>query len=115
MHLTPQKYDCVHRKTYELLEAHNVFERVERLTFVGVRHSTAEAIDRDVTAACLTAESGLPAYGEAAWSVELATARKRTHVLGKLFSTMRAGRDTANLLAEMINVMPPDWTPPNSL
>ena len=102
-------------KTYELLEAHNVIERVECLTLLGDRHSKAEAIDRDVTAACLTAESSLPAYGDAAWSVELATARKRTHVLGKLFSTMRAGRDTANLITEMINIMPPDWTPPTTI
>jgi hypothetical protein len=68
-------------KVYELLEAHNVIERVECLTLVGDRHTKAEAIDRDVTAACLAAESRLPEYDEAAWSGEPATARKRTHAI----------------------------------
>ena len=45
--------ECLH----ELLSAHNVMERANRLTFAGNRHALAEAIDRDVTVAGLATEA----------------------------------------------------------
>ena len=103
-------------KVYELLAAHNVFERAQRLTYIGDRHSAAEAIDKDMTAACLAAERKLPIFGEAAWwSVELASARQRTHVLGKLFSNMKAGRDSTLVIEEARKIMPITWEPPTTI
>ena len=72
-------------RLHKLLEAHNVFERAQQLTYAGDRHSLAEAIDKDMTASCLNAERCLPLFGEAARSIELATARKRTHITGNFF------------------------------
>ena len=99
-------------KLYDLLRSHNVFDPAERLTIAGNHHTLAEALDRDVTAACLSAESRLPAFGEAAWSKELATARKRTNTIGKLLYTMKAGRDTTSLIADATAIMPSTWSPP---
>ena len=102
-------------KVFDLLSAHNAFNRAERLTFAGNRHHLAEALDRDGTAACLSAESRLPEFGEAAWSKELAIARKRTNTLGRLLSNMKAGRDTTTIIAEATAIMPPTWSPPLSI
>ena len=97
-------------KLYDLLRSHNVFDPAERLTIAGNHHTLAEALDRDVTAACLSAESRLPAFGEAAWSKELATARKRTNTIGQLLYTMKAGRDTTSLIADATAIMPSTWS-----
>ena len=70
-------------KVYDLLVAHNAIERADRLTHAGNRHKFAEALDRDVTAACLAAQATFPIFDEAEWSIELALARKRTHAIGK--------------------------------
>jgi exonuclease III len=102
-------------KAYELMQAHNVFNRAERLTYAGERHQLAEALDRDVTAACLSAESKLPVFGEAAWSQELAMARKRTYTLGKLLSNMKSGRETTPIITEASEIMPSTWSPPTSI
>ena len=102
-------------KLYELMQAHNVIERAHRLTHAGDRHTLVEALDRDMTAACLAPEATLPRFGEAAWSSELATARKRTHALGKIFSNVKAGRDTTDLIATTKAIMPTAWVPPTSV
>ena len=102
-------------KLHELLSAHKVFQRAELLTHAGDRHSFAEAVDRDMTAACLAAEATLPAAGEAAWSAQLATSRKQVHLLRKLFSTVKAGRDPTTIIETARDVMPANWIPPSSL
>ena len=99
---------------YDLMIAHNVFERADRLTHAGNCHGFAEALDRDVTAACITAEAKLPLFGEAEWSIELANARKRTHAIGKIFSNMKAGRDVTALIDATKAIMPGNWIPPTS-
>lgn len=44
-------------KKYELLNHHNVFERMQRLNQPGNRHRFAEQLDKDVTEASLAAEN----------------------------------------------------------
>ena len=102
-------------RLYELLDAHKVMERADRLTFAGNHHALAESLDRDVTAACLAAEAHLPLFGEAAWSPDLAIARKRTHALGKLFYGMKAGRDVFDTIEMARTIMPPTWCPPTTV
>ena len=101
-------------RLHEMLSNHRVFERAQKLTLAGDRHKLAEALDRDITAACLAAEAKLPAVGEAAWSIELASARKRVHILGKVISTVKANRDPSTVYAEAREIMPPTWEPPFS-
>ena len=102
-------------KLHELLGAHNVFERAQKLTYAGNRHSVAEALDRDITAASLAAEQSLPAIGEVAWSAELAKSRKQVHLLGKIFSTMKGGRDPKAIIDTTREIMPTTWIPPSTI
>lgn len=78
-------------KKYELLNAHNAFERVERLSYIGDRHQYAERLDNDVVAASLAAEDALPQFGAPAWSVELKKARTLVQLLTKVLLGMRTG------------------------
>ena len=102
-------------RLYDVLAAHNSFKCAKRLTFAGDRHAFAERLDKDVTAACIAAEANLKGYGEAAWSVELVTARKRTLALGNFFSTMKSGRDISQLVEDTKQVMTNNWLPPETL
>jgi hypothetical protein len=68
-------------KMYELLLAHDAFDRGTRLTYPGNCHQFAERLDRDVLAASLAAETAIPQFGEHAWSIELSNARRRVQQL----------------------------------
>jgi exonuclease III len=81
------------RKKYELLEQHNAFSRSQQLTREGNRHVYAERLDRDVTMASLTAEKSVKRYGEAEWSLELASLRHKVSILSKCLSMARNGID----------------------
>jgi hypothetical protein len=72
-------------KMYELLLAHNAFERVERLLYLGDHHQNAERLDKDVVAASLAAEDALPQFGEPAWLVELKKAQTLVQLLTKSY------------------------------
>jgi exonuclease III len=81
------------RKKYELLEQLNVFSRSQQLMKAGNRHVFPERLDRDVTLASLTAEKSVQRYGEAEWSIELASLRHKVSILSKCLSMARNGID----------------------
>ena len=86
---------------YELLLQHNAFERGDRLSCPGNRHSYAERLDRDVVAASLASENQMKRFGEPAWSVALDKARKKVTRLTKCLSMARTGLDiTGHLSSE---------------
>ena len=76
---------------HKFLEDHNVFERIQQLDRPGNRHSFAERIDKDVTAASISAEKATPRFDTPHWSAELVNARKKVQVLQKLISSKRTG------------------------
>ena len=86
------------RHKHSLLTAHNVFSRVAKLTHLGNRHAQAERIDKDVVEASLAAESKVARFGEPAWSVELARARKEVSILTRQMSALRTGFDQSERL-----------------
>jgi hypothetical protein len=100
-------------RMYELLLAHNAFERGTRLTYQGNRHQFAERLDRDVLAASLSAESSIPQFGEHAWSIELSNARRRVQYLRKCLSAFRTNLDHIDILQEYATVFPEDEVPRN--
>ncbi|KAI2490278.1 hypothetical protein MHU86_24299 [Fragilaria crotonensis] len=99
---------------YELLLKHNAFERCERLTHEGNRHQYAERLDRDVLAASLAAEKSLPQFGEPAWSMELARARRRVHYLRKCLSAFRTTFDCSSVIQAYREDLPTDEIPRNT-
>ncbi|KAI2507029.1 hypothetical protein MHU86_7414 [Fragilaria crotonensis] len=98
---------------YEFLEEHNAFRRGERLTYAGNRHQYAEKLDRDVLAASLAAEAHIPQFNEPAWSVALATARRRVQYLRKCLSAFRNALDSSIILQEYSVELPTDELPRN--
>jgi hypothetical protein len=102
-----QKYDC--------LEKHNVFERAERLSYLGNRHAFAERIDKDIVAASIFAGKALPQFGESAWSVALSTARRHVNMLSKLYSDMRRNRPLEDTLCQARDTMPSTWVCPTTI
>ena len=90
---------------YDLLLAHNAFERGEQLHISGDRHEFAERLDRDVVRASLAAEKQMKKFGEPQWSVALDKARKNVTRLTKCLSMARTGLDTTALL------VPPNQAP----
>ena len=79
------------REKYRIMENHNAFARAETLTLPGDRHTFAERLDKDLREASLAAEKTLKHYGEPAWSVTLAQARKKCKYLLQVLSAMRTG------------------------
>jgi hypothetical protein len=71
---------------YDMLCAHNVFERAKRLDQPGNRHEFAERLDKDIVDGSLVAE-------RPAWSVALVQARQLVTILKKCNSMMRTGLD----------------------
>jgi hypothetical protein len=99
-------------KMYELLLAHNAFDRGQRLTYPGNRHTFAERLlDRDLLAASLAAEKSLPQFGEHAWSIELSNARRRVQFLRKCLSMFRTGLDLSSIITEYATMFPDDDVP----
>jgi exonuclease III len=78
---------------YELLLAHNVFARAERMTSPGNRHAYAERLDKDIVSASLSAEQQMKRFGEPAWSVALVQARKKEAILSKCLTMARTNID----------------------
>ena len=76
---------------YDLLLAHNAFERGEQLRHPGNRHQFAERLDRDVVEASLAAEKTMKKFGAPAWSVALDKARKTVTRLTNCLSMARTG------------------------
>ncbi len=62
---------------YDLLQEHNVFERMQRLDHPGNRNEYAERMDKDILSASLAAEKQIKRYASPAWSLELVAARKK--------------------------------------
>ena len=79
------------RRKHELLTNCNAFERVLKLHQCDNRHTYAEKLDKDMVAASLSAEAHVTRFGEPAWSVELAQARKRVSLASKQLSAIRTG------------------------
>ena len=100
------------RKKHELLQAHNAFERSERLSLPGNRHAYAERLDRDVLHASLAAEKAMRRYGSPSWSVALATARRKVVFLQKCLSMAKTGSTHVVILQRMIELNPLDFTIP---
>ena len=83
---------------YEFLLAHNVFERMERLSLPGNRHAYAERLDKDILAASLAAEKQMQKFGSPAWSLELVKARQKVSFLSKCISMKKTGLSHAEQL-----------------
>ena len=93
-------------RMYELLSAHNAFQRGHKLTHPGNRHRFAERLDRDVLAASISAEASLPQFGEPAWSLELSQARRKAQYLRKALSMFRIALDNTKILQEYSQAFP---------
>jgi hypothetical protein len=98
-------------KMYKLLLAHNAFDRGQRLTYPGNRHTFAERLDHDLLAASLAAEKSLPQFGEHAWSIELSNARRRVQFLRKCLSMFRTGLDLSSIITEYATMFPDNEVP----
>ncbi|KAI2489362.1 hypothetical protein MHU86_25235 [Fragilaria crotonensis] len=83
---------------YDMLLAHNAFDRGNRLTLPGEKHNFAERLDRDVLAASLASEQQLRKFGDPAWSVELDKAQKSVTSMTKCLSMARTGLDITSYL-----------------
>ncbi|KAI2497605.1 hypothetical protein MHU86_16911 [Fragilaria crotonensis] len=71
------------RRKYKILEDHNVFRRIDQLTWLGDRHAFAERLDKDVVEASLAAEKSIQRVGTAPWSVAL-TKRDKSADINKM-------------------------------
>jgi hypothetical protein len=97
---------------HKFLEDHNVFERIQQLDRPGNRHVFAERIDKDVTAASISAEKVIPRFDAPHWSAELANARKKVQVLQKWISSKRTGiLNTETINQEWGNITSADALP----
>ena len=83
-----------------ILTKQNVFKRVEKLMHQGSWHEQAKRIDKDVLEGSHVAEGKEMRFGEPAWSVELAQARKLVSILTKQLSALRTGHDHTEILAK---------------
>jgi hypothetical protein len=93
------------RRKYEILTACNAFDRAAKLCHLGDRHAFAERLDKDITAASLTAEKDLPKFGAPAWSVALACARRKVLVLTKHLSSLKTGLDHRSILQHDVDAL----------
>ena len=91
---------------YDLLQEHNVFERMGRLEHPGNRHAYAERLDKDIVAASLTAEQQMKRYGTPAWSMELVAARRRESFLSKCITSMKTGLNHEAQLRTYMQISP---------
>ena len=89
---------------YELLLAHNAFERAERLMHLGDRHQFAERLDKVVLEASLVAESRIPHYAAPEWSTKLHNARHKVQWLCKVLSSLKTGIEHTHLPATSLPV-----------
>ncbi|KAI2503535.1 hypothetical protein MHU86_10917 [Fragilaria crotonensis] len=89
---TQQVTEYIREKYRILFHHHNAFVRSAQLTQPGNRHAFAERLDQDVLTASLAAAAKVKKFGEPAWSVELAEARKQVVVLKKHLSALRTLR-----------------------
>jgi hypothetical protein len=87
---------------YDMLLAHNVFERAALLSRPGERHAFAERLDKDIVAASLAAEARLKPVGEPAWSVALMNARQLVTILSKCNTMLRTGLDHQTQIQQYI-------------
>ncbi|KAI2491622.1 hypothetical protein MHU86_22939 [Fragilaria crotonensis] len=94
-----QVTDYIREKHRILFQHHNAFDRSVQLSKPGNRHAFAERLDQDVLAASLTAATKVKKFGEPAWSVELAEARKQVNILKKHRSALRTKYDHSSILA----------------
>jgi hypothetical protein len=109
---TQQVTDYIREKHQILFHHHNAFDRSTKLSLPGNRHAFAERLDQDVLAASLAAAAKVKRFGEPAWSVELAEARKQVAILKKHLSALRTHYDHSSLLAsEMAKLSSPVMLP----
>ncbi|KAI2501501.1 hypothetical protein MHU86_12946 [Fragilaria crotonensis] len=110
---TQQVTEYIREKYRILFHHHNAFVRSAQLTQPGNRHAFAERLDQDVLTASLAAAAKVKKFGEPAWSVELAEARKQVVVLKKHLSALRTHYDHSSVLArEMAQLSTPVPLPP---
>ncbi|KAI2490946.1 hypothetical protein MHU86_23634 [Fragilaria crotonensis] len=110
---TQQVTEYIREKYRILFHHHNAFVRSVQLTQPGNRHAFAERLDQDVLTASLAAAAKVKKFGEPAWSVELAEARKQVVVLKKHLSALRTHYDHSSVLTrEMAQLLTPVPLPP---
>ena len=85
---------------YDMLLAHNAFDRAAHLVAPGNRHAYAKRLDKDIVAASLAAEQQMKRFGEPAWSIELAKARKKESMLLKCLTMARTHLDHSEQLRQ---------------
>jgi exonuclease III len=103
------------RQKHRILSEHNVFERVQTLLHQGNRHEQAERIDKDVLEASLEAETKVTRFGNPAWSVELAQARRIVSILTKQLSALKTGYDHSVILKTAIEALETPFQLPISI
>ena len=103
------------REKHRQLTAHNAFERASLLLLPRNHHSLAERLDSDLLAASLSAEQKVTRFGEPAWSLELAAARKKVSLLTKHLSSLRTGIPMRLPAYEMGRLPDPTSLPPTVL
>jgi hypothetical protein len=86
------------REKHDQLQQCNAFERGYRLTSLTGGHHYAERLDKDVTAASLSAEKKTQQYHSPAWSIGLSRARKKVAIIKKCLSCFRNNWDMTNIL-----------------
>jgi hypothetical protein len=72
----------------------------------GIAMHLLNASNEDIIAASIFAEKALPQFGEQAWSVALATARRHVYMLSKLYSDMRRNLPLEDTLRQSRYTMP---------
>jgi exonuclease III len=93
---------------YDLLQEHNVFERMQRLDHPGNRNEYAERLDKDILAASLAAEQQMKRYASPAWSLELVAARKKVTYWSIRISMLKTGLDQTEQLKNLQSSSPFD-------
>ena len=83
---------------YEYLKSRNAFQRAEQLLLPGNRDAFAERLDRDMLQASLDAERRTKRFGDPAWSIALATARRKASILRKCLTMLRTRRDMTSVI-----------------
>jgi hypothetical protein len=88
------------RRKYKILDDHNVFRRIDRLTWLGDRHAYAERLDKAVVAASLAAEKSIQRVGVSPWSVALHKARQKVQILTKCLAMAKTRLQNAGTIRE---------------
>jgi hypothetical protein len=91
---------------YDLLQEHNVFERMQRLDHPGNRDEYAERLDKDILSASLAAEKQMKRYASPAWSLKLVAARKKVTYWSICISMLKTGLDQTDQLKHLQSSSP---------